>query len=132
MLKYLELNEDKQPVTSFDTTYTDLDKLDNAGLLLTNNVVVVDFDNDNINEDRIVEYFTQHYPTLTIKTSRGTHFYYSKPSDLDIKNGADKITLGGFQVDYKTGNKSYAIVKHKGVERERNGELRLKDLPVLP
>ena len=132
MLKYLELNEDKQPVTSFDTTYTDLDKLDNAGLLLTNNVVVVDFDNDNINEDRIVEYFTQRYPTLTIKTSRGTHFYYSKPSDVDIKNGADKITLGGFQVDYKTGNKSYAIVKHKGVERERNGELRLKDLPVLP
>lgn len=132
MLKFIELNEDKQPVTTFDTTYTDLDKLDNAGLLLNGKVVVVDFDNDNINEDRIIEYFTTHYPTLTVKTSRGIHFYYSKPNDLDLKNGADKITYGGFQVDYKTGNKSYAIVKHKGVERVRSRDLTLKDLPPLP
>jgi len=132
MLKFLELNEDKQPVTTFDTTYTDLDKLDNAGLLLNSKVVVVDFDNDNDNESAIVEYFITHYPTLTVKTSRGIHFYYSIPTDLGIKNGADKITMGGFQVDYKTGSKSYAIVKHKGVERERNGELTLKDLPPLP
>lgn len=132
MLKFIELNEDKQPVTTFDTTYTDLDKLDNAGLLLNGRVVVVDFDNDNINEDRIIEYFITHYPTLTVKTSRGIHFYYSKPNDLDLKNGADKITYGGFQVDYKTGNKSYAIVKHKGVERVRSRELTLKDLPPLP
>lgn len=132
MLKFLELNEDKQPVTNFDTTYTSLDKLDNAGLLLNNKVVVVDFDNDNINESKIIDYFTQHYPTLIIKTSRGSHFYYSLPNELSLKNGADKITLGGFQVDYKTGTKSYAIVKHKGVERERNGELSLKDLPPLP
>ena len=68
MLKFLELNEQKQPVTNFDTTYTSLDKLDNAGLLLNNKVVVVDFDNDNINEDRIIEYFKAHYPTLMIKT----------------------------------------------------------------
>ena len=132
MLKFLELNDEKQPVTTFDTTYTDLDKLDNAGLLLNSKVVVVDFDNDNENEAGIVEYFTQHYPTLTVKTSRGMHFYYSKPEGLSIKNGADKITIGGFQVDYKTGSKSYAIVKHKGVERKRSGELTLKDLPPLP
>lgn len=132
MLKFLELNDEKQPVTTFDTTYTDLDKLDNAGLLLNSKVVVVDFDNDNENESEIVEYFTQHYPTLTVKTSRGMHFYYSLPSGISIKNGADKITIGGFQVDYKTGSKSYAIVKHKGVERERSGELTLKDLPPLP
>lgn len=132
MLKFLELNDDKQPVTSFDTTYTSLDKLDNAGLLLNNKVVVVDFDNDNINEPAIVDYFKQHYPTLMVKTTRGYHFYYSKPSDVVIKNGADKITLGGFQVDYKTGTKSYAIVKHKGKMREANRELSLKDLPPLP
>lgn len=132
MLKFLELNDDKQPVTSFDTTYTSLDKLDNAGLLLNNKVVVVDFDNDNINELAIVDYFKQHYPTLMVKTTRGYHFYYSKPSDVVIKNGADKITLGGFQVDYKTGTKSYAIVKHKGKMREANRELSLKDLPPLP
>lgn len=132
MLKFLELNEEKQPVTTFDTTYTDLDKLDNAGLLLNSKVVVVDFDNDNINEAEIVDYFISHYPTLTVKTSRGIHFYYSKPEGLSIKNGADKITVGGFQVDYKTGSKSYAIVKHKGVERERSGDLTLNDLPPLP
>lgn len=132
MLKFLELNEEKQPVTSFDTTYTSLDKLDNAGLLLNNKVVVVDFDNDNENEDGIIEYFKQHYPTLTIKTTRGIHFYYSKPSDVVIKNGADKITVGGFQVDYKTGTKSYAIIKHKGKMREANREISLKDLPPLP
>lgn len=132
MLKFLELNDDKQPVTNFDTTYTSLDKLDNAGLLLNNKVVVVDFDNDNENEDGIIEYFKQHYPTLTIKTTRGIHFYYSKPSDVAIKNGADKITVGGFQVDYKTGTRSYAIVKHKGKMREANREISLKDLPPLP
>ena len=132
MLKFLELNEQKQPVTSFDVTYTSLDKLDNAGLLLNNKTVVVDFDNDNLNETSIINYFTQHYPTLTVKTTRGMHFYYSIPNDLSIKNGADKITLGGFQVDYKTGTKSYAIVKHKGIERERNYDLTLKGLPPLP
>ena len=132
MLKFLELKDDKQPATSFDTTYTSLDKLDNAGLLLNNKVVVVDFDNDNKNESEIIEYFKQRYPTLMIKTTRGYHFYYSKPSDVVIKNGADKITVGGFQVDYKTGTKSYAIVKLKGKMREANRELSLKDLPPLP
>lgn len=132
MLKFIELNENKQPTTSFDITYTSLDKLDSAGLLLNNKVVVVDFDNDNINEDKIIAYFEQRYPTLTVKTTRGTHFYYSLPNNLKIKNGADKITIGGFQVDYKTGTKAYAIVKHKGKERKRNRELTLKDLPVLP
>lgn len=132
MLKFLELNDEKQPVTSFDTTYTSFDKLDNAGLLLNNKVVVVDFDNDNERESEIIEYFKAHYPTLTVKTTRGIHFYYSKPSDVVIKNGADKINVGGFQVDYKTGTKSYAIVKHKGKMREANGELNLKDLPPLP
>lgn len=132
MLKFLELNDEKQPVTSFDTTYTSLDKLDNAGLLLNNKVVVVDFDNDNKNESEIIKYFKLHYPTLTIKTTRGIHFYYSKPNDVVIKNGADKITVGGFQVDYKTGTKSYAIVKHKGKMREANREITLKDLPPLP
>ena len=132
MLKFLELNEEKQPVTSFDTTYTSLDKLKNAGLLLNNKVVVVDFDNDNKNEREIIEYFKSHYPTLTVETSRGIHFYYSKPTDVAIKNGADKITVGGFQVDYKTGTKSYAIVKLKGKERKRSGDLTLKDLPALP
>ena len=55
MLKFIELNENKQPTTSFDVTYTSLDKLNSAGLLLNSKVVVVDFDNDNVDEDRITE-----------------------------------------------------------------------------
>lgn len=132
MLKFIELNEEKKPVTSFDTTYTSLDSLDNAGLLLNNKVVVVDFDNDNENEDRIIEYFKRNYPTLTVKTTRGIHFYYAKPDGVTIKSVADKITLGGIQVDYRTSNRSYAVIKYKGVMREANRELTLKDLPPLP
>ena len=89
-------------------------------------------DNDNVNEEKIINYFKQHYPTLTVKTTRGIHFYYSIPAGVTIKNGADKITVGGFQVDFKTGTKSYAIVKHKGKMREANRELSLKNLPALP
>lgn len=132
MLKFIELNDKKQPVTTFDTTYTSYETLENAGLLLNNKVVVVDFDNDNVNEKAIIDYFSTHYPTLTVKTTRGMHFYYSKPDGVTIKNGADKITVGGFQVDYKTGKNSYAIVKHRGKERKRNKDLTLKDLPPLP
>ena len=132
MLKYIELNDEKQPVTSFDTTYTSLDNLRGAGLLLNNKVVIVDFDNDNVNEDKIIDYFKTRYPTQMVKTTRGYHFYYSIPAGLTIKNGADKITIGGFQVDYKTGTKAYGIVKIKGKLRECNQELTLKDLPELP
>ncbi|MEG0618858.1 MAG: phage/plasmid primase, P4 family [Bacilli bacterium] len=132
MLKFIELNEEKQPTTSFDINYTSMDNLDNAGMLLNNKVIVVDFDNDNKNESEIIDYFKQHYPTLTVKTTRGIHFYYSKPDNLIIKNGADKITIGGFQADYKTGTRSYAIVKHKGKLREASEELKLTGLPELP
>lgn len=133
MLKYIKLNEDKTPVTNFDTTYVEIDNIDNAGLLLNNNVVVVDFDNDNANESDIINYFRTHYPTQIVETTKGCHFYYSKPKEVTIKNGADKITVGGFQVDYKTGNKAYAIVKINGIKRKCNQvNLSLKNLPELP
>ncbi len=132
MLKYIELNENKQPVTSFDITHTSFVDLNNAGLLLNSNVVVVDFDNDNINEEKIVSYLETHYPTTIVKTTRGTHFYYARPKNLTIKNGADKITLGGFQVDYKTGNKSYTVIKKDGKVRAGAENISLKDLPELP
>ncbi len=132
MLKFIEINKDKTPKTSFDKTYQDFDNLESAGVLLNEKVVVVDFDGDNEKENTIIDYILQHYPTLTIKTTRGIHFYYSKPSDIVIKNGADKITVGGFQVDYKTGARSYAIVKLNGKKRESNKKISLEDLPELP
>jgi len=132
MLKYIELNDEKQPITSFDTTYICTKELRNAGLMLNSKVVVVDFDNDNYEEEKIIEYFKKNYPTLIVKTTKGVHFYYSIPNGLSVRKGADKITTSGFQVDYLTGTKSYAIIKHKGKDRDRNMELKLKDLPPLP
>lgn len=129
-LKYIELNEDKSPI-SRSATYPSCEELENAGLLLNDKVVVVDFDGDNKNESKIWEYLEKEYPTLTVKTDKGKHFYFSKPIGIEIKNWTDTITVGGFQVDYKTGNQ-YAMVKRKGVERERNKELTLEDLPELP
>ena len=120
MNKYIELNDDKTPKTNFDTIVIDINKIDNAGILLNSNVVLVDFDGDNENEKRIIEHIQTKYPTLTVKTDRGVHLYYKRPKELKVSAGADKITVGGFQVDYKTGNKAYGIVKRHGKERDRN------------
>lgn len=129
-LKFLELKEDKSPVDR-GITYPSYEKLENVGLLLNDKVVVVDFDGDNKNESKIWEYLEKEHPTLTVKTDKGKHFYFSKPIGIEIKNWTDTIAVGGFQVDYKTGNQ-YVMVKRKGVERERNKELTLEDLPELP
>ena len=129
-LKFLELKEDKSPADR-GITYPSYEKLENVGLLLNDKVVVVDFDGDNKNESKIWEYLEKEHPTLTVKTDKGKHFYFSKPIGIEIKNWTDTIAVGGFQVDYKTGNQ-YVMVKRKGVERERNKELALEDLPELP
>lgn len=132
MLKYIELDENKRPLNTFDVFATTCEHMQNAGLLLNNNTVVIDFDNDNENEEKIINYILQRYPTLYVKTTRGIHLYYSKPKNILIKSGADKITVGGFQVDYKTGNKAYTIVKQNGKMREANEEIRTNKLTVLP
>lgn len=130
--KFVKLNANKQPMTKLNITYDSPNNLENAGLLLNDNVVLVDFDNDNATEERIIQYLKTTYPTQIIETNRGYHFYYSKPKDVNIKNGADKITVGGFQVDYKTGNKSYAVIKLNGELRKINQHLTLDNLPELP
>ena len=135
MNKYIELNDDKTPKTNFDTIVIDITKIDNAGILLNSNVVLVDFDGDNENEKRIIEHIQTKYPTLTVKTDRGVHLYYKRPKELKVSAGADKITVGGFQVDYKTGNKAYGIVKRHGKERDRNKAIidfeTLTELPFI-
>ena len=135
MNKYIELNDDKTPKTNFDTIVIDINKIDNAGILLNSNVVLVDFDGDNENEKRIIEHIQTKYPTLTVKTDRGVHLYYKRPKELKVSAGADKITVGGFQVDYKTGNKAYGIVKRHGKERDRNKAIidfeTLTELPFI-
>jgi putative DNA primase/helicase len=122
----------KQALTKFDETYDNPDNLENAGLLLNDQIVVVDFDNDNATEREIIEYLGTMYPTQIVKTDRGVHFYYSKPNGLKIKNWSDRVTVGGFQIDYKTGSTSYMVVKLRGKLRQCNQTLTLDNLPPLP
>ncbi len=130
-LKYIELKENKEPIRR-SVTYPSYEDLENVGLLLNDEVVVVDFDGDNKNENEICEQLEKDNSTsLIVKTDKGKHFYFSKPSHIEIKNWNDTITVSGFQVDYKTGNQ-YVMVKRNGIERERNRELTLDDLPELP
>jgi len=131
-LKYIELTDDKRPVASFDTIILDYSNVENAGLLLNSKTVVIDFDNDNVDEQKIIDYLVQHFPTQMVRTTRGTHLYYRVPEGVTIKNGADKITVGGFQADFKTGTHAYTIVKFHGQVREGSENLTLKDLPDLP
>ncbi|MFV0249658.1 MAG: hypothetical protein ACK5HP_01270 [Bacilli bacterium] len=70
MLKYIELNKNKSPITTFDTTHISLGSLENAGLLLNGKVVVVDFDGHNDEEkqalDNIVSVILNKYPTFNV------------------------------------------------------------------
>lgn len=129
-LKYIELNEDKSPKNR-DITYPSCEELENAGLLLNDNTVVTDWDRDNKNESKIWKAIAKENPTLNVTTDKGKHDYWSNPKDVEIKNWNDTINVGGFQVDYKTGNQ-YVMVKRKGVERERNRGLSLEGLPKIP
>ena len=131
-VKFLELKDNKQPLTKFNILHDSYDHLRNAGLMLNEKVVVIDFDGDNKCEEKIIKFFSECFPTLKIKTNRGYHLYYSVPENCVIHNNSDAICVGGFQIDYKTGKNSYVIVKQHGVERVRNKPLSLIDLPPLP
>lgn len=94
MNKFIKLNEKKQPLHKFDEFYTEIKNLDNAAILLNNEIVLIDFDGDNNNEEKIINYFKNKYNTLIQKTTRGYHFFYKKPKNLKIKNVSDQITMG--------------------------------------
>lgn len=137
MLKYIELNNDKTPKNKGKLDkeiYESFDNLENAGVLLNDNVVLIDFDGDNINEDKIINYIDTTYPTLKVITTKGVHFYYSIPKKLKLKKKSmiDTINVGGFQVDYKTSSKQYAVVKLNGKTRETNRPLSFENLAELP
>ncbi|MFR5856778.1 MAG: AAA family ATPase [Bacilli bacterium] len=132
-LRFIELNEDKSPKNTFDQTFLSMDSLQNAGLLLNSNVVVIDFDGDNDKKEAsIINYIKEKYPTLMVCTDKGVHFYYSRPQNVIIKGNVDQITVGGFQCDYRTGERQYVVVKLHGMERKRNRPLTLDGLPILP
>lgn len=133
-LKYIEL-DGKEPRHDFNTFSTDHKNYDDAGILLNNKIVVVDFD-DYVD---IGERIYNEHPTLRVNTSRGFHLYYKKPKTENMKtpirNYTGKLTISGAKVDYKTSARAFAVIKQNGRLRDmENGHLlnNLDDLPELP
>lgn len=139
MLKYLKLDETKKPVEGFDTTYSSLDNLVNAGIKLNSKTVIVDFDAHTDEEatklSSVADYIYSMYPTFKVKTTRGVHLYYKLPTGITVKNWTGCMTALGFKVDYKTGSTSQGVIKLNGNLREMSqplDEVKLNELPVLP
>lgn len=136
MLNFIKLKPgEKVPdQKSLEDFYTNLDKLDNAAILLNKETVVVDFDE----YPEIGHKLLAKYPTLAFETKRGIHLYYKRPVQINghkvlLRNWTKKLTVSGAQVDYKTGNKSTSTIKQNGKLRKMHGSLEMfDDLPTLP
>ena len=129
--KYIEL-KGKIPAENFNVFVEDISKLEDAGVIIPNDIVLVDFD-DNYN---IALKILNKYPTLAIKTTRGLHLYYKIPDGKNITNTVHTITGVGVPVDYKTGHnnkKSLGVLKQEGIHRTILNTIKSKeDIPVLP
>ena len=130
-LKYIEL-DGKEPKHKLSTFSTDHKNYDDAAILLTNKIVVVDFDDYT----DVGELIYNESPTLRVNTKRGFHLWYKKPKtdsiNTPIRNYTNKLTVAGAKVDYKTSTRQYAIVKQNGAMREMDNEQYLNDLETLP
>ena len=133
---YIPLKPDKSPAVSKVDKNHSKDHIDeqwqDVGVLLPENVVVVDFDGDNPNETHYINWIKEKYPTLCVSTDKGDHFYYTLPTNFTMKKGADKNCLCGLQIDYILGNRAYVIIKKNGAMRPCNQSFDLSNLPVLP
>ncbi|WP_064607235.1 phage/plasmid primase, P4 family [Streptobacillus moniliformis] len=135
-MKYIRLKEDKSPYSNYNNTTEDLEvveKWDNVGMMLPENIVVVDFDSrEDIARDILNK---SNDKPRAIKTDRGIHLYYKIPEALKIKNNSKVLTVLGCDVDYKTGQdkkKQYIIIKRYGKDREILSDTSLEDLPNIP
>ena len=132
LFKFIELEaETKKPLHSFDEFLTDISKIQNAGIIIPKNIVVVDFDSNRT----IAEKILNKYPTFAVKTKRGCHLYYKLPKVHNIRSGNNITTAAGIPVDYKTGAKNknaLAVIKQNGIVREIYGCTdKINELPYL-
>lgn len=154
MLRYIELDSDKHPLHKFKTEedkrkYSQLDCecFSNSALLVPKDVIVIDFDNDNIIKDNsgniisskeefLINYLINNYSPYWTKSQKNHyHLYFKRPKNLKINNWVDYFTCGGFQVDYRTENNGMVIVKTNGIMREAKEKLTddvINNLPELP
>ena len=135
-MQFVELNENKQPKTKLDPKYykDTYNQFANAGVILGNDVIVLDFDGDNDNEKAIIQFIESYFPTLCVETTRGKHFYYKIPKQYQniFKRQVDATSVLGFQCDYLTGEKAFATIKLNGITRKMNKDFSFDDLPELP
>lgn len=136
--KFIELVKGEKRPVSYDVFYPSLDKLSDAGILVGNKIVIIDFDAHNEQEqkqlDSITDYLLNKYPTFWVQASRGKHLYYKKPKDFGTKQ-IKAISMLGFPVDYLTGTKQVETLKRDNVERKTSSsiyELDYETLPELP
>ena len=143
-LKFVRINDNKQPIekwkdhNNLSDNYT---MLRGASLVIPEGIVIIDFDGDNTNkngiqkDDIIVNYILKKYKPYWVKSRKNhIHLYFKIPEGLEIKNWADYMTLGGFQVDYRV-NGGLAAIKVANKVRECPCELTssiLEQLPILP
>lgn len=133
-MNFIKINNKKRPVTPFDKKFysNNYNQWNNVGFIIGKDIIVLDFDGDNDNEDKIVDFIEKTYPTLTIKTTRGKHFYYKMPSNHSFSKVIDGISCLGFQCDYLTGEKSIATIKIDGKLREMNMPFSEDNISLLP
>lgn len=141
MLKFVELNNDKLIKADYNVTHSSLDNLENAGILLNENIIVVSFyggnNDDNYNEHKIIDYLNsntlnRNNLTLTINTMKSFDYYYFLPKGIVIESSDEQLTVGGFCVNYKTGDNSYSVVKENGTLCKTSKDLVFEGLPELP
>ena len=140
-LKYIRLNDNKRPIDKWKeekNQYFSCDDLRNAALVITKDVVVIDFDGDNIDssgevkDSCIYRYILEKYRPYWVKSkSNHIHLYFKKPIELNIENWVDYITLGGFQVDYRTDG-GYAVIKTQNKMRDSSQTLTKDVIDNLP
>ena len=133
-MNFIKLSNQKRPVTQFHPKFYNKDykQWNNVGFIIGSSVIVLDFDNDNINEKQIIDYIEKKYPTLIVETTRGKHFYYKMPLEYQFKKQIDGLSCLGFQCDYLTGEKCFATIKLNGQLRKMNKEFNVNNIPFLP
>lgn len=143
-IKYIQVNPDKTPVGKWnlpENQFPSCDTLPSAGFVIPAGIVVVDFDGNNFDKNGIAHdegiftYIIREYKPYWVKSRQNhIHLYFKVPKGLEIKNWTKWMTLGGFEVDYKTKN-AYVVIKTDGRFRDRPCELNedvLNNLPILP
>ena len=119
-----------------------MDGMENAGMQLPLDVVVMDFDGHNLGEEYFIQQYIREYDPFWVKTVRGYHLYFKKPKGIKFNKkacltwiGLQCETLVTLQKGKKEQSYAHPMVKQFGKERESKipfTELDFTNLPELP